>query len=310
MKGIVIIVMFIVIILLLSMNFIGKIRKDAFKRVILDDRKDKEQMINILKERFFCDYKDYENLEYEELEIISHDGFKLKGYYYNKYKDSKKVMIIHHGYTANHYVCIQFLDIFFDEGFNILLIDMRSHGESEGQYITYGYKEKEDLNLWVDLIRDRIGEDGVIGLHGQSMGGATVLMYGGAYPEKVDFIIADCAYSNGKEILKYQLKQAEAPFFPVYNLLKRDCIKKCGFDMDKISPIDDIKDKDIPVLFIHGTGDTVVPVTMSEEMFKVKKGNKNKLLIIPDAIHVGAYSKDKKTYVKAVKEFIKNIGIH
>lgn len=309
MKGTLIILVFLVIIILLSMNFIGKIKKKAFKKVILDDRKDKDKMIKVLNERFCCDYKDYENLEYEELEIVSHDGFKLRGYYYNKYKDSKKVMIIHHGYTANHYVCLQFLDIFFDEGFNVLLVDMRSHGESEGQYITYGYEEQKDLNLWVELIREKIGEDGIIGLHGQSMGGATVLTYGGNYSKKVDFIIADCAYSNGKEILRYQFKQEEVPFFPVYNIVNREIRKKCGFDMNKISPIDDIKDKDIPVLFIHGTADTVVPVTMSEEMFKVKKGNKNKLLIIPDAIHVGAYSKDKETYVKAIREFIESLDI-
>lgn len=309
MRGIVIILIFVVIVILLSMNFIGRIKKDAFRKVILDERKDKDKMIKVLNERFFCDYKNYENLEYEHLEIESFDGFKLKGYYYNKYPKSDKVIIIHHGYTASHYVCVQFLDIFFDQGFNILLVDMRSHGDSEGKYITYGYKEQQDLDLWVDLIRSRIGKDGIIGLHGQSMGGATVLMYGGNYSNKIDFVIADCAYSNGKEILRYQFKQAEVPFFPVYNIVKRECKNKCGFDMDKISPIDCIKDKDIPVLFIHGTGDTVVPVTMSEKMFGIKIGNKNKLLIIPGAIHVGAYSKDKEAYVKAVRDFINNLGI-
>lgn len=309
MVGFLLVLMFLIIILLFSINFIGKIKKEAFHKVILDERKDKEKMINVLKERFLCDYREYENLEYEELEITSYDGFKLKGYYYNKHKDSNKVIIIHHGYTANHYVCLQFLDIFFEQKFNILLVDMRSHGNSEGMYITYGYKEQKDLDKWVDLIRNKIGENGIIGIHGQSMGGATVLMYGGNYSGKIDFVIADCAYSNGKEILKFQFKSADVPFFPIYNIVNRECIRKCGFDMNKISPIDDIKDNEIPVLFVHGTGDTVVPYTMSEEMFKVKKGNKNKLLIIPDAIHVGAYSKDKKAYIKAVKEFIENLGI-
>lgn len=309
MVGILIILIFLVIGILLSMNFIDRIKKYAFKKVILDERKDKNKMIKVLSERFFCDYTNYESLEYEELEIESFDNLKLKGYYYNKYPDSNKVIIIHHGYTANHYVCVQFLDIFFEQGFNVLLVDMRSHGNSEGEYITYGYKEQKDLDLWVNLIRSIIGKDGIIGLHGQSMGGATVLMYGGNHSEKIDFVIADCAYSNGKEILRYQFKQAEVPFFPVYNIVNRECKSRCGFDMNKISPIDCIKDKEIPILFIHGTGDDVVPVNMSEEMFSVKKGNKNKLLIIPDAIHVGAYSKDKESYVKAVKEFINNLDI-
>ncbi|MGL5354167.1 MAG: alpha/beta hydrolase [Clostridium sp.] len=310
MKGLVILVVIIVIILLFSFEMFGRIKKDAFKGVILDVRKDKNAMVKVLKDRFFCDYKDYEDLEHENLEIESSEGFKLKGYYYNKYPNSNKVMIIHHGYTANHYVCLQFMDMFFEEGFNVLLVDMRSHGDSDGQYITYGQKEQEDLDLWVDLIRNRIGADGVIGLHGQSMGGATVLMYGGNYSEKVDFVIADCAYSSGKEIIRYQFKQSDAPFFPVYNILRRECKKKCDFDMDKISPMDAIKDKDIPVMFVHGTGDTVVPVTMSEEMFKAKVGDKNKLVIIPGAVHVGAYSKDKKTYVNAIKEFINSLDLN
>lgn len=309
MIDLIIMVMVLLVIIGVSIKFIDKVRIDAFRKVILDARKDKNEMIQVLSERFFCDYKNYEGLEYEELEIESFDGLKLKGYYYNKYPDSNKVIIIHHGYTANHYVCVQFLDIFFEQGFNALLVDMRSHGDSEGEYITYGYKEQKDLDLWVNLIRNKIGNDGIIGLHGQSMGGATVLMYGGNYSEKVDFVIADCAYSNGKKILRYQFKQAEVPFFPVYNIVNRECKCKCGFNMNEISPIDSIKDKEIPILFIHGTADDVVPVTMSEEMFNAKIGNKNKILIIPDAIHVGSYSKDKESYVKAVKEFINDLGI-
>ncbi|MEN8434805.1 alpha/beta hydrolase [Clostridium septicum] len=282
------------------------INKKAFYKVIMDKRKTKDEMIEAMKERFLSDYNDYENLEYDELTIKSYDGYNLKGYYYAPNKDSKKIAIIHHGYTANHYVCFQFADIFFEEGFNVLLIDMRSHGESEGKHITYGYKESRDLDKWVDLMREKVGEDGIIGLHGQSMGGATVLMYGGRYSSKIDFIIADCAYSNGVAMMKSQFKEAEVPFFPVYYILNRKLKKICGFDMNKISPIDDIKNSDVPVMFVHGTADELVPHSMSEEMYNVKKGDKNKLVLIEGAKHVGAYSKSKKLYKEAVKSFIDN----
>ena len=186
-------------------------------------------------------------------------------------------------------------------------MDMRSHGESQGEYVTYGLKEREDLNLWVDLIRDKIGKDGIIGLHGQSMGGATVLMYGGKYEDKIDFIIADCAYSSGKEIIRRELKKSNIPFFTVYYLVNKKIKKICGFDMNSISPKDEIKNSKTPVLFIHGTTDKLVPYEMSVEMYNEKAGEKDKLLLIEGAAHVEAYATNKELYIKTVEDFIRNV---
>lgn len=282
-------------------------RGHAFHKVVLEKRQNKEEMIKNMYNRFSSDYKKYEDLQYDTLEVFSDEGLRLRGCYYNVNPNSDKVVIIHHGYTANHYVCLQFADIFFEQGYNCLLLDMRGHGDSEGKYATYGYKEREDLDKWVDLMRKKVGNSGIIGLHGQSMGGATVLMYGGKYGEKIDFIVADCAYSRGKDIIKSQFKQAKVPFYPMYNILNRKLRSVCGFDMNKISPIDDIKGSKVPVLFVHGTGDKLVPHHMSEEMYNAKRGESDRLLLIADAIHVGAYSKDKEKYKREIKIFVEDI---
>ncbi|GAB6169773.1 alpha/beta hydrolase [Clostridium carnis] len=279
----------------------------AFKKTILRKRKDKEIIIKELKSRYNNDFKKYVNLKYDEIIINSSDGYKLKGFFYNVNNNSKKIVIIHHGYSANHYVCLQFAELFFNEGFNALLIDMRSHGESDGKYVTYGYKEREDLDIWVDLMREKVGNDGILGLHGQSMGGATVLMYGGKYEDKIDFIVADCAYSNGRQIIKEQFKKSNAPFFPLYILLNRRLKKICRFDMNLVSPIDDIKNSKVPVLFIHGTNDNLVPYKMSEEMYNSKGGNLDKLLLVDGAKHVEAYATNNKLYKDTLKEFLDSI---
>lgn len=297
----------LVIVLIIAFIILCYIREKAFRGVIMDQRRSKDEVINIMYDRFSSDYNNYKDLPYEELVITSQEGYKLKGYFYDVNEHSDKVVIIHHGYTSNHYVCLQFAEIFFHLGFNALLVDMRSHGESEGKYITYGYKEREDLNLWVDLIRKKVGPNGVIGLHGQSMGGATVLMYAGKYGDKIDFVVADCAYSRGRDIIKYQFKKAKVPFYPVYDFLNIKLKNMCGFDMNKISPIDNIKKSNTPVLFVHGTNDDVVPHNMSEEMFKAKNGKKDRLLLIPGAVHVGAYSKDRKKYGNEIKAFLEEV---
>ena len=279
----------------------------AFNQCINSHKKNKEESMNLLTKRGIYDIREYDFLEFENLEIESDDGCKLKGYYLDFFPESKKFIIISHGYTGNHYMSLQFLNIFKSEGFNVLLIDVRAHGDSGGSYPTYGILEQKDLDKWVDLMKVKVGDDITIGLHGQSMGAATVLMYGGKHHDKINFIIADCGYSNGKELLKYKFKMSKVPFAPFYPILNLVFKIKCKFSMNDVSPIDDIKNSEIPTLFIHGTKDITVPVWMSKEMYKAKKGNKNEIYIVEGANHVCSYDVNEEEYKKTVKNFIKNV---
>ena len=160
-KIIIILVVLIAIILFLLGR---KLTNYTFYKAILRERKTKEDVFNVLKKRNAYDLSKYKELDIKTLEIKSKEGFKLKGYYIEKFKDSKKLMIIVHGYTSNHYIALQYLDMFFEEGFNILMVDVRGHGASEGTYATYGYYEREDLDRGIDYMKDKLGSeyDGVI----------------------------------------------------------------------------------------------------------------------------------------------------
>jgi fermentation-respiration switch protein FrsA (DUF1100 family) len=160
--------------------------------------------------------------------------------------------------------------------------------------------------MWVNLLRKRIGEGAVIGLHGQSMGGGTVLEYA-AMNKYVSFIIADCPYSDVKKLMKHQFGDLNhIPVFPLLNVANIKLKRKAKFSVNDVSPINSIKDKDIPVFFIHGSRDNFVPTYMSEEMYNVKKGYK-KLLIIEGAVHANAYGTNKELYKKEVKKFLAEV---
>lgn len=293
------------IILVIGILVLLRIREKAYYKVLFDKRKSEDDAINVLRERYGLNYEEFKDSNYEELTILSKDGLELRGYLYNKFPNSNKVAIITHGYTVNHIICTQFMEMFFQEEFNVLLIDVRAHGKSKGKYTTYGIKEREDLSLWIDKVKSIYGENIVLGLHGQSMGGATVLMETKVRND-IDFIISDCPYSNGRDILRYQFAKSNVPFFPIYYLVNQKLKLEAGFNMDEVNPIEDISESNIPVLFIHGTADTTTPYWMSEKMYKAKSGEKDKLLLINGGTHVGAYAKDKELYVKAVKEFIRS----
>lgn len=294
------------IVLLLILAVVAGMSIHAFNGMTLGRRLTLEESFNLLEKDKLYSREEFEKLPKEEIEIKSSEGLRLKGTFIEKNKDSREVVIIVHGYTANYIWSLQFIDMFFKEGFNVLLIDQRSHGRSEGKYATYGYYEKYDLNLWITWVRQRIGEDAVIGLHGQSMGGGTVLQYA-AINKYVKFIIADCPYSDMRQLMKHHFNKlnhtSSFPFIYTTDIRLRRLAK---FSMKDVSPINSIKDKEIPVLFIHGSKDNFVPTHMSQDMYEAKKGYK-KILIVEEAVHANAYGTNKELYEKEVHNFLEEV---
>lgn len=282
--------------------------KYAEKEVLKASRQTKDGMIKKLLDQFKCDYTEYENLEVEEIEVLSEEGLKLKGYFYKTNEISNKLMIIHHGYTSNHYIGIQYMKMFFDEGFNVLLIDVRSHGDSEGEIASYGYYEVKDLDIWVETMKAKLSDNIIIGLHGQSMGAATVMLYAGLFEDKIDFVIEDCGYSDARAEVKYQFKKSKAPASLLYPVVNYRIKRKYKFDLTGITPGKAIENSCVPTLFIHGTGDLTVPYYMCEEMYDNKTCGYKKIYLVPDADHMDSYVTDKEKYEKEVKDFI-NIAL-
>lgn len=297
----------IVIVILIAIMGLNYISEYAFKEIILSKRKDKEEMFEVIKNTNEYKEEEYSKLEFEKLCIKSKDEKTLIGYYLNTYKESKKLIIIIHGYTANHFRSAQYIDFFTKEGFNILLIDVRSHGESEGIYATYGFKEEEDLKIWIEFMKNKLGKDCTIGLHGHSMGAATVANYSNKCDEAVKFIIAEAPYSRSKEIIKYQLKMAKAPFFPVYPCVNFKIKRRCEFSLEEVNPINSVKESNVPIMFIHGDEDKTIPYKMSIDMYVAKKKGIKELYIVSGANHLNTYGKDVELYEEKIKYFLMRV---
>lgn len=284
-------------IILLSVNY-------GFKVVLMYNRKDKQTMVRELLDNFKTDYRLYNSLASEDVSIKSNDNFNLRGVYHNIHPNSKKVIIINHGYTANRYVCYQFIDIFLEEKYNILLIDMRSHGESEGTFASYGYHESKDIGCWVEWIKSKVGEDAYIGLHGQSMGAASVMIYGGSNPDNVKFVIEDCGFTTAREAITSQFKEAKIPFWPLYDLIRFKAKMLYKFDLNSVSPKEVITHSSVPTLFIHGLDDKIVPSWMAKELYERKRGTKDRLYLVEGAGHMESCCTDKKKYEAEIKIFL------
>ena len=239
----------------------------------------------------------------KEVSIKSIDNLKLTGYIINNKSD--KWIILVHGYASDHTTLINKAKKFFELGYQVLLVDQRSHGKSEGKYITMGIKESNDIKLWIDYII-RIENAKEIGLFGISMGAATIMMtIGLVLPKEVKFAIEDCGYSDVYDELKYQLKKGfHLPAFPFINVCNLYAKSFAKFTFKIYSPKLAVSRTNIPLLMIHGSYDTFVPYEMLNILYDSCKSRKEKL-IIEGANHAEAENIEYDKYWKTITSFIK-----
>ncbi len=253
------------------------------------------------KEKF--DKAFWESLSKEEVHIKGRHGHRLYGLFLDQGSDD--VVILCHGHRWNLMGSIKYVEMFYQRGFNVLLFDHRAHGLSEGKFSTFGFYEKEDLKAWVDWLYERMGKPRILGTHGESLGGASVLQHLGI-DERVDFCISDCAYADLHEILQYRMRYDYAHIkLPVLSLASFFVKLRIGFHFKEISPLRAVSETKTPILLIHGEKDAYVPSEMSQRMYQVVKNPLSKLWLVPEAKHAGAFQMDKVAYSEEVGAFIK-----
>ena len=246
-----------------------------------------------------------QNLEY--VNIQSDDGLKLQGYYLPAEEPSDKLAICLHGYTSCGLSDCSSVGAFLHrQGFDVLIIDSRAHGKSEGKYIGFGILERFDTLAWINYINERFDKKKNILLYGISMGGATVLMTAGCenLPDNVKAIVADCAFTSPDEIFSHVLKKDyKLPKFPIMKINEAMCKARAGYGFTDYSTIEAMKHAPCPIMFIHGSDDKFVPTWMSEKNYEACVAPKE-LLFIDGAGHGAAYYENSELYEKRMLEFI------
>ena len=250
--------------------------------------------------RIFCQLSDR---PCEDVTTQSFDGLNLMGRYYHV-KDGAPLDIGFHGYRSS--ALTDFAggsELSFAMEHNLLLVDERAHGKSEGRTIAFGIQERWDVASWVNYAVDRFGEDTEILLYGVSMGAATVLMASELdLPENVKGIIADCPYSSPKAIIRKVAKDMHLPDWLAWPFVKVGAMVYGGFDIDETDAARAVKNAAVPILIIHGEDDTFVPCEMSDIVLE------NPALVtrctFPGADHGFSYLVDTPRYRKLVTLFV------
>ena len=245
-------------------------------------------------------------MKYEKVSVKSRDGLLLTGKYY-AVKEGAPIQIQFHGYrsVALHDFSGGSVEA-VKTGHNVLLVDQRAHGDSEGRVISFGINERYDVLSWIDFALERFEADTEIILAGISMGAATVLMASELnLPENVKGIIADCPYSSPAEIIKKVSRDMKIPPMLSYPLIKLSARLFGGFNLEESSSVGALRNAKIPVLLIHGEGDNFVPCDMSRDIARVN--SRVRLVTFREAGHGLSYIYDKDGYTEELNEFYKTV---
>lgn len=188
------------------------------------------------------------------------------------------------------------------------MVDQRSHGKSEGTKRTMGVRESEDIGLWVEYINRELGGTHII-LHGLSMGGATVLLYGarkkGISPS-VKGIISDSCFARYDRVFSHLvLSFVKIPFVAAC-VVRGTSVASflcSGVLFSRMNPSKNAGKIPVPVLLFHGDGDLLVPVSTAQELFSAVLKPACMKVVIPQAPHIGPYFYAPELYMNKVEEF-------
>lgn len=288
-----------------------------FMRVALDregPKSVKKAMANVSGETLGVDAEAFEKineaakqLEQQSnntVEITSHDGETLVGHLLEA-KSAKRIIIAMHGWRSSWSRDFGIITPFWQENdCTILFAEQRGQGQSGGEYMGFGLTERYDCLEWIKWVIYNVSDVLPIYLVGVSMGAATVLMSAGLeLPDNVHGIMADCGFTSPHDIFKHVSENNLHLSYGLIGMIAADiCKKKIQVGTKDYSTLEAMQSCKVPVMFVHGTDDSFVPIWMTYENYKACSAPK-RLLVVPGAKHGMSYIVDKKAYQKESKQF-------
>lgn len=244
-------------------------------------------------------------MPHTEVSIKGHDGEELVGHLYTV-PNAKRVIIAMHGWRSfwsRDFALIS--SLLRETDSTVLYVEQRGQNKSGGKYMTFGLHERYDCLYWTLWVNETINKERLpIYLAGVSMGASTVLMASAQpLPSNVQGIISDCAFTSPHAIWRYVVKEKLRLGFKIRGQVINDIMeKKLKTAHTEYSTEDALRDSRIPVLFIHGSSDRLVPVDMTYKNYIACSAPKE-LLIVPGADHGLSYFVDKERCEAAVRGF-------
>ena len=225
-------------------------------------------------------YKWYDTTYKQEVTIKNRKGKTLHAMEFRNPENTNVWAVVLHGWTNVKRELSSYAMEYYNRGFNVLIPDLRGHGNSESKFVSMGWLDRLDVTDWLYSIAEENPKAKII-IHGVSMGGApTMMTTGEKLPENVVLAVEDCGFTGVKDILadqcdrKYHLPSKV--FIPIVSLVNK---LMNGFFLGEASSIKQLKKSKTPTLFIHGDKDNFVLPSNLDPVFNACAAPKEKYIV-------------------------------
>jgi pimeloyl-ACP methyl ester carboxylesterase len=240
-----------------------------------------------------------------DVEFTSSDGIPLRGWW-SPGDASMPVIIFVHGLNRSRLELLERAADANRRGYGVLLFDLRNHGESGKAYTTIGIFERRDVCAASKWVRDNDAARPQI-LWGVSMGASSAIL-AAKQCNGFEAIISDSSFLSFRDTIGHHLTLFfRLPAFPIANLVVAITALRMGFDPDDGDVEAAIRELKVPILFIAGTADRRMPVSLAERMFKASPNGLKEIVIISGASHGEAFARDRDGYLNSVYRFLERV---
>ena len=236
-----------------------------------------------------------------EIEVTSFDGLKMKGEYFDFGFDRAAIIMAGRAETCKY--CYYFADLYQKNNFNIIVVDPRAAGLSEGLYTGAGMLESKDLEAWIGLVHEQFKIDHFV-IHGICIGSVAAIYVASRHNPYVDRIVLEGPFISFYNVLCQRTRNLGKPTFPVCFQMGLLFKKIAGINIFKNKPIDAMKRVEVPMLMICGRQDKS---SLPKYFYKINQASASKekpMVWFDEGAHSHLRIRNLKAYDKAVSDFV------
>ena len=251
-------------------------------------------------------------IDIEEVSVI--DGYKVESLnfktidnvnissWYLRNTDPTTIILLS-GIKGNRTGQLKRAKFYLELGFSVLMPDLRGTGKSEGDFISFGWHERKDLQACINKLQE-LGVNN-IAADGQSLGAATIV-YSFIETDDLDFIILESCYDNISNAFRNRVEKFKIPMF-LFEPVKYFIEKIMQEPQSSLSPDKLISKIKCPILIMAGDQENQIPTSETIKLYDYCGSLNKSLHLFKGGKHEDLYERFPLEYEKVVTNFIKKI---
>ncbi len=242
------------------------------------------------------------NVKYKKDVHIINNGLNLYGEYYDY--GAKSAVIIMSGRTESHTYGYFFAVPYSEAGLNVLVLDPRAHGKSDGEFNTIGFEESKDVLAWAEYIHREFNVEAII-FHGICIGsaGAIYALTHEKCPDYIRGMVAEGMFANFNESMKNHLRERKKPTNSICFFINIWMKHYTGHTM-KYGPIDVMPRMTKPLLMIHSKADTYSTPENAQKLYDLCPSERKAIVWFDEGAHSMLRVAHAQAYDLAIRKFL------